>query len=94
MINFRKQHTIQIHNPTDRKDHTQITTLKHKQIDFLTVTRNFQIRKTEQDVTEPKYFAAVVSKRNTINQYSINLGHITVNLGSDTNFVMTQNRES
>ena len=63
MINFRKQHTIQIHNPTDRKDHTQITTLKHKQIDFLTVTRNFQIRKTEQDVTEPKYFAAVVRQK-------------------------------
>ena len=63
MINTRKQHTIQIHKQIDEKDHTQITTSKHNQIDFLKVTRNSQIRKTEQDMMEPKYFAAVVQQK-------------------------------
>ena len=63
MINTRKQHIIQIHKQTNGKDHIQITTSKHNQIDFLKVTRNFQRRKTEQDMTEPKYFAAVVQQK-------------------------------
>ena len=62
MINFRKQQNTDTQQ-TDGKDHTQITTSKHSQIDFLTVTRNSQIRKTEQDMTEPKYFAAVVQQK-------------------------------
>ena len=63
MINTRKQHTIQILKQTDEKDHTQITTSKHNQIDFLKVSWISQIRKTEQDMTEHKYFAAIVRQK-------------------------------
>ena len=58
-----KQHTIQQYKQNRRGKYTHITTSKHNQTDFLTVARNSQIRKTEQDMTEPKYFAAVVQQK-------------------------------
>ena len=48
--------------------------------------------KTEQDMTEPKYFAAVIQRKihlTTLTQQSHDLGYTTLNLGSDTNFIMT-----
>ena len=66
MINTRKQHTIQIHKQTDENDHTQITTSKHNQKDFLKVTLNIKQGKLFKDMTEPKY-AAVVQKKTRLN---------------------------
>ena len=66
MINTRKQHTIQIHKQTDEKEHTQITTSKHNQIDFLKVTLNTKQGRLIKDMTEPNY-AAVVQKKTQLN---------------------------
>ena len=64
MINTRKQHTIQIHKQTDEKDHTQITTSKHNQIDFLKVTLNTKQGRLIKDMTELNYAAVVQKKHN------------------------------
>ena len=64
MINTRKLHTIQIHKQTDEKDHTQITTSKHNQINFLKVTLNTKLERLIKDMTEPNYAAVVQKKHN------------------------------
>ena len=71
MINTRKQHTIQIHKQTDEKDHTQITTSKHNQIDFLKVTLNTKQGRLIKDMTEPNYAAVVQKKTQRNNSHTI-----------------------